>query len=78
LGPRSKSRQRAGQRSQTAAVKAEPSSSSSTSDGTATALRAIATAENQVRLGKVFDLEDQAEGGRRVLWEPLLSAPKVA
>jgi hypothetical protein len=47
---------------------AAPSSSSPTSqrhERTATALQAIATAENQVRHGKVFDLEDQAETGRR-------------
>jgi hypothetical protein len=49
------------QPSQTAAAKAAPSSSSSTSAGAQTALRAIVTAEIQVRHGKVFDLEDQAE-----------------
>jgi hypothetical protein len=38
------------------------------------ALRAIATAENQVRHGTVFDLEDQAEGGRRV-WSAKVADP---
>jgi hypothetical protein len=58
------------QPSQTTATSpaAAPSSSSPTSqrhERTATALQAIATAENQVRHGKVFDLEDQTETGRR-------------
>lgn len=47
---------------------AAPSLSSPTSERheqTATARQAIATAENQVRHGKVFDLEDQAESGGR-------------
>jgi uncharacterized membrane protein YkoI len=62
------------QPSQTAAAEAAPSSSSSTSEGTDMALRAIATAENQVRHGTVFDLEDQAEGGRRV-WSAKVADP---
>lgn|SRR5215211_1447652 len=47
---------------------AAPTSSSPTSqrhERTATALQAMATPENQVRHGKVFDLEDQAQTGRR-------------
>ena len=55
------------QPSQTAAPSATtaPSSSSPTSHGneqTATALQAIATAENQMRHGKVFNLRDHTDG----------------
>jgi uncharacterized membrane protein YkoI len=62
------------QPSQTAAAKTAPSSSSSTSEGTSTALRAIATAENQVRHGTIFDLEYRAEGDLRV-WSAKAANP---
>jgi Peptidase propeptide and YPEB domain len=67
------------QPSQTAAPSATtaPSSSSPTSHGneqTATALHAIATAENQVRHGKVFNLRDQVDGMQR-LWSAKVANP---
>jgi uncharacterized membrane protein YkoI len=67
------------QPSQTAAPSATtaPSSSSPTSHGneqTATALHAIATAENQVRHGKVFNLRDQDDGRQR-LWSAKVGNP---
>jgi cytoskeletal protein RodZ len=67
------------QPSQTAAPSATtaPSSSSPTSHGneqTATALHAIATAENQVRHGKVFNLRDQDDGRQR-LWSAKVANP---
>jgi hypothetical protein len=54
-----------------------PSSSSPTSDGneqTDTALKAIATAENQMRHGKVFNLRDQDDGSHRI-WSAKVADP---
>jgi hypothetical protein len=49
----------------------------SASDGkqqTATALQAVATAERKVPDGKVFDLEADTEGGKRV-WSAQVAIP---
>ena len=54
-----------------------PSSSSPTSHGneqTDTALKAIATAENQMRHGKVFNLRDQDDGSQRI-WSAKVADP---
>jgi uncharacterized membrane protein YkoI len=54
-----------------------PDSSSSRSEGneqTATALKAIATAEDQVRHGKVFQLQDHDDGTQRV-WAARVADP---
>jgi hypothetical protein len=67
------------QPSQTATTSptAAPSSSSPTSqrhEQTATALQAIATAENQMQHGKVFNLRDQDDGSQRI-WSAKLADP---
>lgn len=49
------------------------SPTSSRNEQTATALRAIATAEGAVKGGKVFDLEDDTERGKRI-WEAKVAA----
>jgi uncharacterized membrane protein YkoI len=54
-----------------------PSSSSPASHGkeqTAAALKAIATAENQMRHGKVFNLRDQDDGSHRI-WSAKVADP---
>jgi hypothetical protein len=54
-----------------------PSSSSPASHGkeqTATALKAIATAENQMRHGKVFNLRDHDDGSHRI-WSAKVADP---
>jgi uncharacterized membrane protein YkoI len=67
------------QPSRTAAASPTPSTSSSQriSDGkqqTATALQAVATAERKVPDGKVFDIEADTEGGKRV-WSAQVANP---
>ena len=65
--------------STTSGMTAAPSASGSASPSstgsaqTATALQAIATAENEVQGGKVFDLEHEANGGQRT-WVATVAA----